>query len=144
MGKAVKRGTPRAVIECFEEIPCNPCETCCPHHAITLHGEIWHIPELIPERCVGCGICVAHCSGQAIFVVDDGYPDGMGRVSMPFEFLPLPQKGEVIRAADRNGAYVCPGTVTKVMTSAAFDHTAVVTIEIPAEYVDTVRSIIRE
>ena len=60
---------PIAVIECCEEIPCNPCMSACPHHAIVIEGGIHHIPQLKPELCVGCGICVARCSGQAIFVV---------------------------------------------------------------------------
>jgi hypothetical protein len=27
--------TPKAIIECYKEIPCNPCETGCPFSAIT-------------------------------------------------------------------------------------------------------------
>ena len=64
-----KESSPIAVIECCEEIPCNPCMSACPHHAIVIEGGIHHIPQLKPVLCVGCGICVARCSGQAIFVV---------------------------------------------------------------------------
>ncbi len=51
---------PIAVIECCEEIPCNPCMSACPHHAIVIEGGIHHIPQLKPELCVG----VRHLCGK--------------------------------------------------------------------------------
>ncbi len=144
MGETVKKAYAKAVIECFEEIPCNPCMTSCPQQAITLDGAIYHIPRLIEDRCIGCGICVASCSGQAIFVVDDTYSDEYCSISMPYEFYPLPEKGAAVRAADREGRFVCGGTVKKVVTAPAFDKTAVLTIEVPAKYRDIVRSICRK
>ena len=143
MGETVKKRKALAVLECFEEIPCNPCESSCPHKAITLNGAIWHVPELIEERCVGCGICVAHCSGQAIFVVDDSYSDELCAVSMPYEFWPLPEKGCKVTATDRDGMEVCEGTVKKVVTAPSFDATAVLTVEVPLQYKDIVRGIRR-
>ena len=44
--------------------------------------------------CIGCGMCVASCSGQAIFLVDETYEPGFATVTLPYEFLPLPEKGE--------------------------------------------------
>ncbi len=143
MGEAVRKRRALAVIECFEEIPCNPCETSCPQKAITLNGAIWHLPELLEERCIGCGICVAHCSGQAIFVVDDSYSEELCSISLPYEFWPLPEKGMAVDATDRDGAFVCPGTVKKVVTAPSFDQTAVLTVEVPSKYRDTVRGIRR-
>ena len=34
-----------AVIECYKEIPCNPCETAC--KLWKLHG-LWNLPEQMP------------------------------------------------------------------------------------------------
>ena len=135
-GKVIKG--PKAVIECTEDIPCNPCMTCCAKHAITLDGEtINSLPTIEEEKCSGCGICVASCPGMAIFVVDED----AGTVAFPYEFLPVPEKGQVIEATDRKGSVVCSGTVENVMYTPAFDHTRVVTIKIPKQYVNEVRGI---
>ena len=143
MGTEVRKRKALAVIECFEEIPCNPCESSCPHGAISLNGAIWHIPVLDEKKCVGCGICVAHCSGQAIFVVDDSHSEELCSISMPWELLPMPEKGAAVTATDRNGKAVCTGTVKKVTLAPSFDCTAVLTVEVPAAFRDEVRGIRR-
>ena len=45
--KDLKRG-PVAVIECTEEIPCNPCETVCKRGAIVVGEPITNLPHLDP------------------------------------------------------------------------------------------------
>ncbi len=138
--KEKKRG-PLAVIECTEDIPCNPCTTCCAQKAITFEGSINSLPKLDEDKCTGCGICVARCPGMAIFVVDREYSETECLVSFPHEFLPMPQAGEEIVASDRQGKPVCAGTVHRVVRPESFDGTAVVTIKIPKEYADQVRGI---
>ena len=135
MDKNKKRAV--AVLECYEEIPCNPCMHSCPHEAIRIEGGIHHIPVLDEAKCVGCGICITHCSGQAIFLEevteDDGY------VSVPYEFVPLPVKGMKVGATGREGQYICEGEIADVRSAKAFDHTSVVKIKIPKRYVNDVR-----
>ena len=46
---------PIPVIECPEYIPCNPCETACPTHAITIGKPITNLPTLNVDKCTGCG-----------------------------------------------------------------------------------------
>ena len=134
-GKTVKAV---AVLECFEQIPCNPCTRACPHGAISMEGGIHMLPVLDASKCIGCGICITHCSGQAIFVVDA--ENETGHVMMPYEMLPMPVKDQIVDATDREGAYVCEAIVTDVREAASFDHTAIVKLEIPAKYIDDVRS----
>lgn len=43
MAEQLKRG-PHAVIECTEEIPCNPCCTACPLVEAILMAELGHLP----------------------------------------------------------------------------------------------------
>ena len=62
------RKGPVAVIECVQEIPCNPCQAACPKKAITIGENITHLPVLDQEVCIGCGICISRCPGLAIFV----------------------------------------------------------------------------
>lgn len=129
----------KAVIECTEDIPCNPCTTCCSRNAITMDSSsITSLPSVDISLCSGCGICVANCPGMAIFVVDKD----KGTVAFPYEFEPMPEQGKRVSATDRDGKIVCDGVVVKVMESSSFDHTAVITVEVPVEMTGNVRGIV--
>ncbi|MCD4702367.1 MAG: FAD-dependent oxidoreductase, partial [Candidatus Aegiribacteria sp.] len=57
------------VLHCMQEIPCNPCMTCCPKDLIGTSGHpIMGLPEFHGE-CVGCEKCVAVCPGLAVTLV---------------------------------------------------------------------------
>ena len=132
---------PVACIECFQHIPCNPCEASCPRHAITIGGEITDLPRLDEALCNGCGLCMTRCPGLAIFTVDES--GDSARVSFPYEYVPLPKAGDTVTCTDRDGRALTQGTVLRVRQSPAFDHTAVVTVEIPKELSMQVRFIDR-
>lgn len=132
---------PVAVIECYEEIPCNPCSKCCPRNAITFSGSINSLPELNPDKCTGCGLCVAKCPGMAIFVVDGSCWQEEGLVSLPYEFQPVPEAKDKVDVTDRNGSVLCQGTVEKVVNPESFDHTAVLTVRIPKSFLTEARDI---
>lgn len=128
-----------ACIECFQQIPCNPCEEACPRGAITVGDQITGLPHLDAEKCNGCGICITRCPGLAIFGLDESHSETTALVSFPYEYVPLPQKGQVLPCTDREGNFVTMGTVYGVRTAKAFDHTAIVTVEIPKEHSMEVR-----
>lgn len=136
----LKKG-PVAVIECCQNIPCNPCETACKFGAITVGDLITNLPVLDESKCVGCGVCLTKCPGLAIFVVDKS--KDMATVSFPFEYLPLPEKGDIVKAVDRAGQYVCDAKVVRINNAKANDCTPIVTIEVPKEVSDDVRSMRR-
>ncbi len=119
-----------AVVECSEEIPCNPCEANCPRGAIRIGDDVTCRPTLDTEQCVGCGICVPRCPGLAIFLVDLSRHDG-DRVTIPYEFLPLPTTGSSVQGLDREGASVCRAKVLSVNAGAQNDRTAAVTLLVP-------------
>ena len=130
-GVTVQRGV-HAVIECSQNIPCNPCQDACPKHCIKIGERITSLPVVDENAgCSGCGMCVAACSGQAIFLVNEDYENGYASVTLPYEFLPLPEKGERGWALDRSGSKVCTAEVVKVQTSPAFDCTNLLTIKVP-------------
>jgi Fe-S-cluster-containing hydrogenase component 2 len=131
---------PLVVIECVQDIPCNPCESC-PKGAIVVGEPITNLPRFDASKCDACGLCIPVCPGQAIFRVDLTYSQHEATVSFPYEFLPLPEKGDVVKGVNRAGEVVCQATVLRVQKPARFDHTAVVTLIVPGELAMEVRSL---
>ena len=128
------------VIECTQNIPCNPCQDACPKKCISIGSNITSLPIVVPDcDCINCGMCVASCSGQAIFLVDEDCGDGSATVTLPYEFLPLPVEGTKGIALGRDGKEVCKAEVASVKTSKAYDKTNLLTMRVPKEYAMTAR-----
>lgn len=122
------------VMECSQNIPCNPCQDACPKGCISIGENITSLPVVVPDAtCIGCGMCVASCSGQAIFLVNEDAGDHMATVTLPYEFYPLPQVGEKGKGLDRSGQEICEAEIVEVRTAPAFDHTNLVTMKVPAD-----------
>jgi NADPH-dependent 2,4-dienoyl-CoA reductase/sulfur reductase-like enzyme/Fe-S-cluster-containing hydrogenase component 2 len=134
---------PIVVIECVQDIPCNPCEAACPNGAVFVGNPITNLPVFYAERCDACGRCVPICPGQAIFRVDMTYSNDKATVAFPYEFLPMPEKGDIVQGVNRAGEVVCEAEVLRVQRPKGFDHTAVVTIAVPKELAMEVRSMKR-
>jgi Fe-S-cluster-containing hydrogenase component 2 len=130
---------PVAIIECIENIPCNPCVDACPKGAITIEGDINDLPRVDFDRCDGCGVCISACPGLAIFVIDAGGDAETARVMLPHEFVPLPEVGEVVDALDRRGEVVGEARVARVAAARALDRTPIVTLELDTGLATTVR-----
>lgn len=131
-----------AVIECVQEIPCNPCEGSCKFGAIHIGAQITDLPRLDAEKCTGCALCVANCPGLAITVVDKSLGD-YATVDFPYEYIPLPSNGDMVTAVNREGEPVCGAEVISVRKLPVYGETTVISIKIPVEFADDVRSIRR-
>ena len=131
-------------MECFEEIPCNPCQPACPTGAILPFDDINDLPHVEDARCTGCALCVAACPGLAIFVIDETHSDTHALLKLPYELRPLPEKGEVVEVLDRTGEVLGTSPVLRVQNPSSFDRTAVITIEIMHSWVDRARGIRRQ
>ncbi len=108
-------GKLRAIIECHQNIPCNPCEAVCPTKAIDLGGNINGIPHIDYSKCVGCSMCVMKCPGLAIFMVQEF--EDYSLVGIPYELNPLPERGQKVILMDSSGKDVGEGIVEKVMVN---------------------------
>jgi thioredoxin reductase/Fe-S-cluster-containing hydrogenase component 2 len=124
------------VIECTQNIPCNPCQDACFKGCIQVGGKITNLPSLASNvNCTGCGKCVASCPGQAIFLISQSSDDGFASVTIPYELYPLPQKGDQGVAYDRAGKALGVAAVTGVQLVPANDQTALLTMRVPADWV---------
>ena len=122
------------IMECSQNIPCNPCQDACPKHCIKIGKDITALPAVDESvECVGCGMCVAACSGQAIFLLNEEYEEGFAAITMPYEFLPLPKAGDTGKALSRGGEEICEAEVIEVRTAPAFDRTNLLTMKVPAD-----------
>lgn len=100
------------IIECDEDIPCDPCVESCKIKAI-IKESLTAPPSVDYEKCTGCALCVAACPGLAIFVVDNSRED-KALVYIPYEMLPAPKKGDKGDALDRCGKRIGSAEVEKV------------------------------
>jgi len=130
-----------AVIECAQAIPCNPCVTACPEQAISIGTPLTRLPVLMEDACTGCGLCVAICPGLAIFNIELNYDEKHSRISLPYEFYPLPAVDDPVHVLGRNGEKLCSSRVLKVITAKKFDHTAVISFLVPKHLAMAARNI---
>ncbi len=94
------------VFHCVQEIPCNPCASVCPEHAIEMDGdELLGLPRLVEGgRCVGCLSCVAVCPGLAISLVDFRKDSRNPTVTLPYEvWRENVAPGQTIEVTDMEG-----------------------------------------
>lgn len=121
---------PKAIIECYENIPCNPCSTSCPVKAIYIGENINNIPVVDFDKCTGCGICAYSCPGLSIIVCK--VSNEKAHFKIPYEFLPAPNKGEVWDAVDRSGKVIGEAIIEKVDNRPSQDKTLLVHVEVDA------------
>jgi Fe-S-cluster-containing hydrogenase component 2 len=120
-----KKG-PVAVIECIQEIPCNPCVDACKFDAISMDG-INGIPQVDFAKCTGCMSCLKVCPGLAIFIQDKSKVKPS--VTVPYEYLPLPVKGGMVRLLGRDGASLGSATVKFVLSADNVSRSSLISVE---------------
>jgi Fe-S-cluster-containing hydrogenase component 2 len=131
--KQLEKGV--AILECVQEIPCDPCVDSCPVHAISMK-DINAPPVNDFQKCIGCTKCVGVCPGLAIFVVK--IKDDKALITLPYEFVPVPKMGDTVKALDRTGAVRSNAVVKKVVKNGK---TMVITIEVDGALAMDVRNI---
>lgn len=139
--RARLRKGPVVIVECVEKIPCNPCAYACPRGAIKIEGSLINQPVVDFDRCNGCGVCITRCPGLAIFVINYEYDHEHATITLPYEFVPLPEPGDRVACVDRKGLKVCSGKVISVKTHQSFNRCAAITVAVPKRFWNVVRHI---
>lgn len=130
---------PVAIAECFQNIPCDPCYHSCKQGAIKEFSDINERPQVLFDKCNGCGSCMSRCPGLAIFVVDATYAEQEALVKIPYEFLPVPEVNETVITINRAGMEVGEGKVVRVQNSKVQDCTAIIWLAVPKDLMMEVR-----
>jgi len=132
---------PVAVVECFQEIPCDPCVKACKRGAIAMPGGINAMPVVDENLCNGCGYCITQCPGLAIFVVDKTYGDEFALVKLPYEYVPVPQVGQSVTALNRAGEELGCFEVVNIISGGKKNMTHTISLAVSQELVMEVRDV---
>jgi len=130
-----------AVIECFQEIPCDPCVKACKPGAISIPGGINGLPVLDFDICNGCGLCISMCPGLAIFVIDKTYSDEFALVKLPYEYIPVPAEGAYVTGLNRAGEKLGSFKIIKVTSGGKLNKTYTISLAVPKELAMEIRDI---
>lgn len=128
------------IIECPQQIPCNPCHTSCPTGSVVEFKDINDQPEIDYSKCTGCAMCVAKCPGLACFVVDLTFSEDKALMKLPYEMVPVPEQGDTVQCLNRVGEVVTEAKVEKVLEPWK-DSTKVVHVAVDKKFVDDVRAV---
>lgn len=132
---------PVAIIECYQEIPCNPCSTSCKRNAIKDFADINDRPDIDESICNGCTLCISACPGLAIMVVDGSYSENEILMKIPYEFLPLPKEGDIVKGLNRSGEYITDAKVIKIVNPKSFDKTPIIHLAVDRKFLYEFRNI---
>jgi NADPH-dependent 2,4-dienoyl-CoA reductase/sulfur reductase-like enzyme/Fe-S-cluster-containing hydrogenase component 2 len=121
------------VFHCFQEVPCNPCTSVCPQHAIrTENDAVTGLPVMTDiDACTGCAACAAVCPGLAITLVDYRKDPEHPIVTLPYEVwrekVPV---GRAVPVTDVDGAVLGYYPVVKVSARKKFSGTLLVQVRV--------------
>ena len=132
---------PVVIVECFQEIPCDPCVKACNRGAITMSRDINDIPAVDWDKCNGCGLCISLCPGLAVFVVDKTYSDELALVKLPYEYIPVPYSGQFVTGLNRAGEALGSFEVIKVTSGGKKNMTFTVSLAVPTNLAMEIRDI---
>lgn len=123
-----KLHTYKAILECYEEIPCNPCATSCPVGAIAIEPNIHAQPHINLDICTGCAICVAICPGLSIMLAK--LSEDKAYFKIPYEMNEVFEKGMRVHALNRSGEKIGEARILSVTETKQGVKTKLIEVEV--------------
>ena len=118
----------KAVIECYEDIPCNPCALSCPVKAITISPTLHSQPVVDPQVCTGCSICVSVCPGLAIMLAKVHHDTAIFKI--PYEMNETFIPHQRVHALNRSGEIIGEGVVLSVSNKKHQNKTSIIEVQV--------------
>lgn len=118
----------KAIIECYEDIPCNPCVTSCPVKAISMGPTIHNQPQLDPNLCIGCSICVTSCPGLAIILAKVNQNKAYFKIA--YEMNEVFEKDMIVNALNRAGEVIGEGRIISMLNHPRQLKTQLIEVEV--------------
>jgi Fe-S-cluster-containing hydrogenase component 2 len=128
-----------AIIECVENIPCNPCETSCPQGAIKIGSNICNLPKIDYSKCTGCSLCLAVCPGLAIFAINKYASNDKSEITIPYELNETIKKGMTVKLINRSGEIIGNGEISNIREMKIQKNRKIVSILIDRSLIEEVR-----
>jgi len=132
------------LIQCAQEIPCNPCTEVCVLQSIKIKETSMMRRPQFEGDCLGCARCVAICPGLAITLVDKGYDKTKktARVVVPWEMPEGTIKiGQKVTTTEMEGETVGKGKVIAMKKSKWQNRRILVSLEVPYDDADKIAGI---
>ncbi len=135
---------PIASVECFEEIPCNLCQTVCPTSAIQIGKVPRNKNQILDEAaCTACGLCVNACPSSTITLIREKENEPTSTLSVSWRGPKLWAEGEFAILLNRRGESLGSGRVTAVLTQTHYENQQLVQVELPTHLLWEARGIKR-
>jgi NAD-dependent dihydropyrimidine dehydrogenase PreA subunit len=130
------------VIDCPERIACDVCAAVCARGVIAIGDPITNRPTLNDEEnCAQCGLCVAGCPGQAIFLVGESDAEGRCQVTLPYELSEDIVSQRFLQAVDNLGRSIGSAKLIRIRRDLKFNKTSLLEISVSQKVAAAVRGI---
>ncbi|MEO5970635.1 MAG: (2Fe-2S)-binding protein [Bdellovibrionia bacterium] len=133
---------PVASVECFEEIPCNICQTVCPTSAIQI-GKIPRNkgPILNEAACTACGLCVAACPSSSISMFKEEETKSTSPLTLPWKGSKAWTLGEFAVLINRKGESLGSARVSGIIPKETSSETQLIQVDVPTHLIWEARSL---
>ncbi len=134
---------PIASVECFEEIPCNLCQTSCPVTAITI-GKVPRAKGSIlnEDACTACGQCLVVCPTRSIALIQERENQSFSKITLPWKGAKPWSVGEFATLINRRGESLGSARIVG-FAEPKNDKVQLLQIEIPTHLIWEARSVKR-
>lgn len=133
------KGRFKVLVDCPQEIPCDPCVKACSTGAISMDEGMCGKPRITEGQCNGCLSCLEVCPVSCIYLMEKR--EGETLMTLALDRLPRLSKGDEVILKDGNGKDLGRGRVIKSRAAQKDKGLRILTLKVPAEVAGSVRTV---